>query len=127
MPTYLLDTSIIIDVLNNKRERPQLLKSLLDQGHSLACCAINVSEVYAGLRPKEELRTREFLESLDYLEVTWEIARHAGLLKRDYGQKGQALSLADATLAALAIEHGCPFITDNRKHFPMKNLSLFDA
>jgi predicted nucleic acid-binding protein len=123
--TYLLDTSVLIDVLNNKRGRPALLQSWLEQGHSLACCSINVSEVYAGVRPSEEKPTQALLEGLDYLEMTWDIARRAGLLKRDFSRRGVSLSLADATLAAVALHHGCTFVTDNRKHFPMKDLSLY--
>ena len=125
MTAYLLDTSVIIDVLNGKNSRAQQLEELLGQGHSLACCSINVAEVYAGLRFKEETRTRAFLESLDYLDVTWDIARQAGLLKRDYGRKGITLSVTDTTLAAVAINHGCAFITDNIKDFPMKELTLY--
>lgn len=125
MANYLLDTSVIIDVLNGRKEREQLLERLLNQGHLLACCAINVAEVYAGLRPKEENRTRAFLESLEYLEINWEIARQAGLLKRDLSRRGSALSVTDCTIAAAAIYHGCALITDNTKDFPMKELTLY--
>lgn len=61
MTTYLLDTSVIIDVLNGKRNRDALLKGLLDHGDLLACCPVNISEVYAGMRPKEESATEAFL------------------------------------------------------------------
>ena len=37
MNTYLLDTSVIIDVLNSKRARDTLLLRLLSEGHLLAC------------------------------------------------------------------------------------------
>jgi len=36
MATYLLDTSVIIDALNGKKNRDQTLKELLQQGHLLA-------------------------------------------------------------------------------------------
>jgi hypothetical protein len=62
--SYLLDTSVIIDALNNKRNRRGLLLDLLRQGHLLACWPINVAEVCAGLRPKEEAATEEFLRTL---------------------------------------------------------------
>jgi predicted nucleic acid-binding protein len=73
--SYLLDTSVIVDALNDKRDRRSLLLDLLRQGHLLACCSINVTEVYAGLRPKEEKATKEFLRSLEYYHVTWPVAR----------------------------------------------------
>ncbi|MBC8165886.1 MAG: hypothetical protein H7Y20_08445 [Bryobacteraceae bacterium] len=55
MATYLLDTSVIIDALNGKRGRRDLLLGLVRQGHLLACCPINVTEVYAGMRSNEEV------------------------------------------------------------------------
>ena len=125
MTTYLLDTSVIIDVLNGKRNRDQLLKGLLSQGDMLACCAVNVSEVYAGMRPKEEARTEELLQSLEYYEISWKVARQAGLLKRDYSKKGQTLTLSDATIAAVALEYNLTLITDNLKHYPMPQLKLY--
>ena len=125
MATYLLDTSVIIDALNGKQNRELLLKELLQQGHLLACCSINVTEVYGGLRPPEETRTRELLESLQYFPVVWPVARLAGLLKRDYARKGITLATTDATIAAIAIHHQLTLITDNLKHYPMKELHIY--
>ena len=125
MANYLLDTSVIIDALNDKRNRRTLLLDLLKQGHLLACCAINVTEVYAGMRAKEEEPTEEFLRSLEYYHITWAVARLAGLLKRDYARKGRTLNIADATIAAVALSHELTLLTDNAKDFPMKELSLF--
>jgi len=125
MPTYLLDTSVIIDVLNDKQARRALLLDLLNQGHLLACCPINVSEIYAGLRPKEETATEEFLRSLQYFDITWPIARLAGLLKRDYSKKGKTLTISDATIAAVALHHKLTVITDNVRDFPMKELAIY--
>lgn len=123
--TYLLDTSVIIDSINGKRNRAQLLDELvMVGGHTLACCSINVTEVYAGMRPHEESATERLVGSLALLPVTFAIARLAGLLKRDYSKKGKVLTVPDATIAAVAIHHGIPLITDNVKDFPMKELQL---
>jgi tRNA(fMet)-specific endonuclease VapC len=123
--TYLLDTSVIIDALNGKRGRRELLLGLVKQGHLLACCAINVTEVYAGLRPTEESVTEEFLRSLEYYQLTWSVARLAGLLKRDYRRKGATLTVADVTIAAVALVNELTLMTDNVKDFPMKELVLY--
>lgn len=124
MPTYFLDTSVIIDVLNGKRNRHLLLKELLEQGHSLACCPVNVTEVYAGMRPHEADATEELLRSFEFYEITWEIARDAGLLRRDHARKGVTLGLADATIAAVVLTHRLVLITDNARHFPMKGIEI---
>ena len=125
MATYLLDTSVIIDALNGKRGRRDLLLGLVKQGHLLACCPINVTEVYAGMRPKEEVATEEFLRSLEYYDLTWPVARLAGLLKRDHGRKGTTITVADATIAAVALVFELTLMTDNAKDFPMKELNLY--
>jgi predicted nucleic acid-binding protein len=123
--TYLLDTSVIIDVLNDKRGRRELLLGLVRQGHLLACCPVNVIEVCAGLRAKEEAATEEFLRSLEFYHLTWPVARLAGVLKRNYSRKGRTLTVADVTIAAVALVHELTLMTDNLKDFPMKDLALF--
>ena len=125
MATFLLDTSVIIDVLNEKRDRPALLRELLTAGHLLACCSINVTEVYAGVRPNEEAATAEFLASLQYYPIALPVARLAGLLKRDHARRGSTLNLGDVIIAAVAIENRLTLITDNVKDFPMTELSLY--
>ena len=126
MSTYLLDTNIIIDAINEKRGRYQLLIDLAEgQGHTLACCPINVTEVYAGMRPKEEQRTTALLKSLQLFPITFPVAELAGLLKRDHAKKGISLATTDVTIAAVAIHNQLTLITDNVKHFPMKELSLY--
>jgi tRNA(fMet)-specific endonuclease VapC len=125
MAIYLLDTSVIIDLLNGKQNRPNLLAELLRQGNALACCPINVTEIYAGLRANEEEKTERFLKTLHYYPITWEIARLAGILKRDHSKKGKTIGLVDATIAAVAITHHLPLLTDNVKDFTMKDLRLY--
>ena len=56
----------MVDAINDKRDRNQFLFGLAQQGHALACCAVNVAEVYAGMRPKEEQRTTQLLRSLHF-------------------------------------------------------------
>jgi predicted nucleic acid-binding protein len=126
MTTYLLDTSVIVDILNGKRGRDALLKQLILEGNLLACSSIQVTEVYAGLRPHEEPATEALLRSFDYFEVTWEIARSAGVLKRDYARRGITLALTDATIAAVALTHHLTLLTDNIKHYPMKDLVHYE-
>ena len=124
MATFLLDTSVIIDALNNKRNRPTFLLELLKAGHLLACCPINVTEVYAGLRPSEEATTQAFFDSLLYYQVTLPAARLAGSLKREHGRKGTTLNLGDTIIAAVAIHNQLTLLTDNVRDFPMEDLSL---
>jgi predicted nucleic acid-binding protein len=125
MATFLLVTSVIVDALNNKRNRPTLLLDLVKSGHVLACCPINITEVYAGLRPKEEAATEELFASLQHIPITPPAARLAGELKRNYARKGKTLNLGGVIIAAVAIFNELTLLTDNVKDFPMKNLLLY--
>jgi predicted nucleic acid-binding protein len=125
MAVLLLDTTVIIDALNEKRNRWQLLRELVTSGHRLACCPINVAEVYTGMRPKEQAKTDAFLTSLEYYPITFSAARLAGELKQQYSRKGRTLSVTDSLIAAVALHNGFTLLTDNTKDFAMKELSLY--
>ena len=121
---FLLDTSVIIDAINGKRGCHQLLNELLAQRNLLACCPINVTEVYAGMRPHEATLTEAFLRSLKSYEVTWNIARRAGDFKNEWAKKGQTIALPEITIAAVALANGLILVTGNREDFPMPELQL---
>jgi predicted nucleic acid-binding protein len=120
----LLDTTVLIDVLRNRGNRRALLADFVEQGHTLATAAINIGEVYAGMRPHEATETDRFLGSVESYPTTGAIARHAGMLKSAYGQKRKPLSLPDMIVAATALAHGASLMTDNRKDFPLPDLTF---
>lgn len=124
MATYLLDTSVIIDALNGKRNRTLLLIQLAERDGTLACCPINVAEVYAGARPKEEEQTSALLRSLQFYPISFPVAELAGRLKRQYGRSGKTLSIPDTMIAAVALYYRLTLVTDNAKDFPMPELSF---
>jgi len=82
MATYLLDTNIIIDALRENKNWNAKLVGLVERGHTLACCAVNIAEVYAGVRPKEQQKTATLLHSLHFYPITLDVAELAGGLKR---------------------------------------------
>lgn len=122
----LLDTSVLIDVLRLRHGRRELLAELARGGSTLATTALNVAELYAGMRPEEEARTETFLGALDCYELTIAAARRAGNLKSKYARQGRTLTLADTIIAAIAIERRCTLMTDNRENFPMPELHCYD-
>lgn len=121
----LLDTTVLVDVLRARQNRRSLLAELVAGGHVLATAAINIGEVYAGMRRGEESRTEAFLSSLDCYPLTAAIARRAGSLKSAWAQKGRTLTLADMMVAATTLEHGLALMTDNRKDLPLPELNFY--
>jgi predicted nucleic acid-binding protein len=122
----LLDTSVLIDALRARKDRRSWLADLVRSGHSLETSALNVAEVYAGMRPEEETKTKPFLDALLRHPITTEAGEKAGQLKNQWARRGRTLTLADTIVAAIAIEQGCILITDNRKDFPMNEVKLLD-
>jgi predicted nucleic acid-binding protein len=122
---YLPDTNILIDVITNRKGHAGLLERLLLERHMLTTCAVIVGEVFTGMRAAEEIQTRALMESLEFLPTTYEIARHGGILRRDFARRGQTLSLADTTIAAVAAAYQCTVITENAKDFQIPQLQLY--
>jgi tRNA(fMet)-specific endonuclease VapC len=122
----LLDTSVLIDALRQRHHRRELLADLVQAGHKLATTALNVAEIYAGMRPEEAQRTEALLSVLDCYDLTGTSGRRAGALKQEWARKGRALALADMIVAAIALERGCTLMTDNRKDFPMEEVNKFN-
>jgi hypothetical protein len=122
----LLDTSVIIDVLRKLRGRHGFLELRKQAGDTIACSAVTVAEVYAGMRPGEAAATERFLEGLECIEVTQNIARHAGSLKYAWERKGVTIDITDAIIAATSLNFDLYLATDNLRHFPMPDLKLLD-
>ena len=107
MTTYLPDTNILINALNRRRGHRELLRTLITKG-----------DRNLGL-------TGEFVSVLKWLDTSPSMARQAGHWRHDYARQGLTLSLPDALIAATALGHGLTLITDNRKYFPVQELSLY--
>ena len=115
MAIYLLDTSVIIDALNQKQGRWQFLASSV----------VTLTEIYAGVRPNELALTEQFLDGLEHYPLDSHLARDAGLLKNEWAKQGRTLGVVDLIIAATALAHNLALMTDNRKDFPMTKLVLY--
>ncbi len=76
------------------------------------------------MRRKEREKTVSLIDSLEHYDITRSIAERAGMLRREWAQRGRTLPLADLLIAAVAITHGLLLVTDNEKDFPMRELRL---
>ena len=117
----LVDTDILIHFLRGRREAKNFLSSLLDRSQIL-CSSITVTEIFAGIRPGEEEKTRALIDNLDVLDVTREIAEKAGYYKGTI--RSQALELDDCLIAATAFVHRSVLATGNGKHYPMRDIEV---
>jgi predicted nucleic acid-binding protein len=112
----LIDTDVLIDYL---RGQPQAVSYLEDEEATLHVSAITLGELYAGVREGRERSALEsFITAFLILSVEPETAIQGGLLCRDY-RKSHGVGLADALVAATAMQHELELVTLNQKHYPM--------
>ena len=112
----LVDTDVMIDCL---RGHPEALAFLKSHANQIILSPIVIVELYAGARGDMELAEIDrFVKGSPEAPVTAEIARIAGLYRRDYG-KSHGVGLGDAILAATAKSLGVELKTLNVKHYPM--------
>ena len=125
MRTYLIDSDILIDFLNGKQRRDRLFEKLVKDNGELACCAINVTEIFSGISPQKEHLADRLFSAMTFVGVNARVARRAGLIRRDLARKGIAMSLADATIAALTIEEELVLVTGNARDFSKVEVKLY--
>ena len=112
----LVDTDVMVDFL---RGHPKAVALVQAQSAQIILSSIVAAELYAGVRGDEELSTLDSLIQLfRIVPVSPELARAAGLYKRDYA-KSHGIGLADAIVAATAQAENADLKTHNTKHYPM--------
>jgi len=115
----LVDTDILINFLRGRDAAKNFLLSKIEDGPIL-CSVITVAEIFAGMRPQEEARTRALLDSLELVDVSRPVAEKAGRYKN--GVTSHYLELDDCLIAATAYIHQAELATGNIKHYPMDDI-----
>ncbi len=102
MSGVLLDTDVLIDHIRGRR-RVQM--------HGAAVSVVTRAELFAG-REREEPAVEALLGRLSEIDITPDIARRAGRIRRSTG-----LDVPDAIIAATALKLDMTVMTRNRRHF----------
>ena len=111
-----VDTDVLVDFLRGQADAVAFVKARSDR---ILLSAIVVAELYAGVRGEVEMAVLDALvSSFRVAPVNAELAKGAGLHKRDYG-KSHGMNLGDAILAATAQSETADLATLNVKHYPM--------
>ena len=100
---YLLDTNIAIAILINEEPVINFILQASKDKMPIYLSTITECEVFAGLKPEEQLRAEKLFTSKRCMEVTSEIAKLAGTIRRDQKGKGRKLKTPDAIIIATAL------------------------
>lgn len=113
---FLLDTSILIDVLRSKKDAIELVRRCSSQ-YPPSVSFVSLTEVMAGARKEKREFVLEFLEDFHQVPISKGISVLAGELLFDYARKGRTIHYQDAVIAASCLEEGLVLVTDNVKDF----------
>jgi predicted nucleic acid-binding protein len=104
VPDLLVDTDVFVDHLRGAQR--------LEVGdHAVQYSAMTRVELFAGHATDEE-RVNLLLSPFREIPLDRPIAERAGRLRRD-----ARVPIADAVIAATALERGCILVTRNTRHF----------
>jgi len=119
----LLDTDIAIDFLRRRDYARRLLEYWAGEG-LLAISTLTHLEIYQGMKAGEEGATNAFLDGLISVVVDIPIARRAGIIVGELRAKGVTAGIADAIIAATALQLNAPLLTNNVEHYPFPDLKV---
>jgi predicted nucleic acid-binding protein len=119
----MVDTDIAIDFLRKRGYALKLLESWAGEG-LLAISTLTHLEIYQGMKAGEERATNAFLDGLVSVTVDIPIARRAGILLGKLRSKGKTIGIADAIIAATALQLGTSLLTNNIEHYPFPDLKV---
>lgn len=120
MPSYLVDSSVIID---HFRYSPRVT-SVLDECSRKGALHLSVlikAEVLVGTPVADEAAVLEFLANFEMHEVDEELALEGARYRRRY-LRSHGTSLADGIIAATARKYDLVLLSRNKKHFPMEDI-----
>lgn len=116
MALIVIDTDILIDVGRGDKTAVNCLQ-FIEQQFQLAVSVVTQMELIVGCRNKVELQDLgEFLQYFQVLKLTEEITDRAVDLLEQY-RLSHGLLIADALIAATALEYNEAFITKNQRDY----------
>ena len=125
--TVLIDSDILIEV-SRGRNRAVISRwmELSTSDAAVLYSPVSVAELWAGARPSEHDALRNLFRALTCAPIDEEVGRQAGAYLHRY-RRSHGVEVADALIAANAVANNAELWTRNRKHYPMREISFFDA
>ncbi|OGG13209.1 hypothetical protein A3D77_00615 [Candidatus Gottesmanbacteria bacterium RIFCSPHIGHO2_02_FULL_39_11] len=120
---YLLDTDILIWLIRKDPTTIHWFEKLRQEGVA-ALSVLSVTEVYKGIFKSELQETEKMIQTCTLYDVTYPIAKQAGFYWNQFHKDLKKLGIVDCLIAATARENGFILLTDNTRHFPMKDISI---
>jgi len=119
MISYLFDTCSLIDLEGEKKRGEGRAHAFLsEQAEARACiCWMVAGEFAEGFDDLHAPACAAMLSLFDFLPCDEEVARHYALIARRLRSTHQLIGANDLWIAATALAHRFPVVTNNQDHF----------
>jgi predicted nucleic acid-binding protein len=125
MSGVLVDSDVLLEVLRGRRlEVIRAWSELVNADQALFYSPVSLAEIRRGLRPLERQLIERTFSAMACVSIDVEVGARAGDYLRLF-HASHAVALGDALIAATASVHHLDLWTQNRKHFPMKDVQFF--
>ena len=120
MESLAFDTTFLIDFQRERKRREpgrahEFLKNQADKGAFLSTIAYG--EYAEGFDDLYDAAFLSVVESFELLSITRATAARYSTIARHLRQAGLLIGANDLWIAAVALEHSLPLVTDNISHF----------
>ena len=125
MSGVLVDSDVLIEVLRGRKPQAvRLWTDLVNAEEPICYSPVTLAEIRHGMRANERESVERAISSMICVPIEAEIGGRAGDYLRAF-HASHAVALGDALIAATASVHHLQLWTQNRKHFPMKDVALY--
>lgn len=113
---YILDTNFLADYLLGKLHFVEKYKELTEK--QLYLSVITCAEILSGTEKEDIGVVNNFLDSFTIIPVSDDLARKAGITRKELIKEGYKKSIPDILIGQTAIDHNLILVTGNPKDFP---------
>jgi hypothetical protein len=125
MSGVLVDTDILIEVFRGRNLGvARMWADTVAEGKPFFFSPVTLAEIRHGMRGNERESAERIFSSMLIVPIEQEIGTRAGDYLRAF-HASHAIELGDALIAATASVHQLELWTQNRKHFPMRDVQFF--
>lgn len=122
---YLLDTNVIIAILNGEVN----LSKKLRKAQKIYVSSIALGELYFGMynsaRKKDNIKLLEsFIDEVSVLNTTIETSKEYGIIKTELKKKGTPIPENDIWIGAIAAQHALTLVTKDKHFLSIKCISV---
>ena len=116
--TIVVDSDVLIEVSRGRNQGVLAAwEAAVGQGMNLACSPISVAELWRGARAAEFGLLEDLFRALGLLPIGTSTGKLAGDILRKYSSS-HGVELADALIAATALEYDAELWTRNHRRYP---------